>query len=101
MAGRYEPDSRGSTPTQDNGHYPAVVTSNSSLPSLVVGGQKPSEPPPPGEGPPLIMPGARPSMAPGVPPVSGAPPAGHRDARMRCQNFDGEQIVPGWCGMCL
>ena len=64
MKGRVEPDSRGSTPTQDNGHYPAVVTSNSSLPSLLTVNLKPQEPPPPGEGPPLIMP-----VPPGPPPL--------------------------------
>ncbi|XP_025086750.1 RNA-binding protein 26-like [Pomacea canaliculata] len=70
-----DPDSRGSTPTQDNGHYPAVVTSNSSLPSMIAVPLKPSEPPPPGEGPPLLIP------RPGGPPGAG-------QARMRCQNFD-------------
>ncbi|KAK7496418.1 hypothetical protein BaRGS_00012340 [Batillaria attramentaria] len=75
-AGRIEPDSRGSTPTQDNGHYPAVVTSTSSLPSLVTVPHKPTEPPPPGEGPPLVMPGP------------GGPPPSAGQARVRCQNFD-------------
>lgn len=74
-----DPDSRGSTPTQDNGHYPAVVTSNSSLPSMIAVPLKPSEPPPPGEGPPLLIP------RPGGPPGAG-------QARMRCQNFDGKLL---------
>ena len=87
LTGRVEPDSRGSTPTQDNGHYPAVVTSNSSLPSLLNVGHKPQEPPPPGEGPPLIMPG--PGGPPPPPPGAGA--AGQ--ARMRCQSFDGMSLL--------
>ena len=92
MKGRVEPDSRGSTPTQDNGHYPAVVTSNSSLPSLLTVNLKPQEPPPPGEGPPLIMP--VPPGPPPPPPPPGAGPTGQ--TRMRCQSFDGAslQLLP-------
>lgn len=86
LKGRVEPDSRGSTPTQDNGHYPAVVTSNSSLPNLLNVSHKLQEPPPPGEGPPLIMPGPG-----GPPPPPGAGSAGQ--ARMRCQSFDGMAVL--------